>query len=90
MILGIATVVVLVLVAVAVLPSKKRDRDGTSFTQPFSRTINFRKQQLDEEAEAIADEYQRRSDEAWREELGVKAAALFQSTPPTTKKASKS
>ena len=92
MILGIATVVVLVLVAVAILPSKKRDREstGSNFAQPFSRTVNFRKQQLDEEAEAIADEYQRRSDEAWREELGVKAAELFQPKAGTTTKARKS
>ena len=56
MILGIATVVVLVLVAVALLPAKKRDRDGNNldFTQPFEWPANFRQQQLNEEAEAIA------------------------------------
>ena len=88
MILGIATVVVLVLVAVAILPTKKRDRDGTpsGFVQPFARQSNFRQQQLSEEAEAIADEYQRRADEAWRDELGEKAAALLQARHPTTPK----
>ena len=70
MILGIATVVVLVLVAVALLPARKRDQDGgnASLLQPLSRPTNVRQQQLTEEAEAIADEYQRRADEAWREE----------------------
>ena len=74
MILGIATVVVLVLGRTCdLLPAKKRDqrrhRPRTSFS-PFTRPANFRQQQLSEEAEAIADEYQRRADEAWREELG--------------------
>ena len=92
MILGIATVVVLVLVAVALLPSKKRDLDGSNpgFAQPFVRPTNFRQQQLNEEAEAIADEYQRRADEAWREELGAKAATLLKSKPATTSRSSKS
>ncbi|WP_168565153.1 hypothetical protein [Crateriforma spongiae] len=92
MILGIAIVVVLVLVAIAILPSKKRDRDGSppGFVQPFTRQANFRQQQLNEEAEAIADEYQRRADEAWRDELGEKAAALFQAKPTTAAKSRKS
>ena len=92
MILGIATVVVLVLVAVALLPAKKLNRDGShpGFTQPFVRPTNFRQQQLNEEAEAIADEYQRRADEAWREELGEKAATLLKSRPATTSRATKS
>lgn len=88
MILGIATVVVLVLVALAILPAKKRDhnKSTTNFAPSFSRSANFRQQQLTEEAEAIADEYQRRADEAWREELGEKAAALLQARHPTTPK----
>lgn len=88
MILGIATVVVLVLVAVALLPARKRDQGGnnTNLIQPFSRPTNVRQQQLTEEAEAIADEYQRRADDAWREELGDKAAELLKSTgKPATK-----
>ena len=92
MILGIATVVVLVLVALAILPAKKRDRDASTpnFVQSFTRPANFRQQQLSEEAEAIADEYQRRADEAWREELGEKAAVLFQTKTTTATKTSKS
>ncbi|MBB3205540.1 hypothetical protein FHS27_001340 [Rhodopirellula rubra] len=92
MILGIATVVVLVLVAVALLPAKKRDRDSgnLNFTQPFARQANFRQQQLNEEAEAIADEYQRRADEAWRDELGEKAATLLKSKPASTLRSTKS
>ena len=87
MILGIATVVVLVLVAVALLPARKRDQDGsTLLLGPLSRPTNVRQQQLTEEAEAIADEYQRRADEAWRDELGEKAADLLKSTSkPATK-----
>ena len=88
MILGIATIVVLVLVAVALLPARKRDQDGesASLLQPLSRPNNVRQQQLTEEAEAIAGEYQRRADEAWREELGDKAAELLKSgSKPTTK-----
>ncbi|MEM7312063.1 MAG: hypothetical protein AAF497_02815 [Planctomycetota bacterium] len=88
MILGIATVVVLVLVAVALLPVRKRDQSGTNtnLIQPFSRPTNVRQLQLTEEAEAIADEYQRRADDAWREELGDKAAELLKSPgKPATK-----
>lgn len=92
MILGIATVVVLVLVAVALWPTKRHDRDGSNnnFIQPFVRPINFRQQQLNEEAEAIADEYQRRANDAWREELGEKAASLLMSKQPATSRSTKS
>ena len=92
MILGIATVVVLVLVALAILPAKKRDRDTSTpnFVQSFTRPANFRQQQLSEEAEAIADEYQRRADEAWREELGAKATVLFQTKTTAASKPRKS
>lgn len=93
MILGIATVVVLVLVAIALLPARKRDQDSgnTNLLQPLSRPTNVRQQQLTEEAEAIAGEYQRRAYEAWREELGDKAAELLKSggkpaTKSTTRK----
>lgn len=93
MILGIATVVVLVLLAVALLPTKKRDGGGNSLgggnspLHPFSRQLNFRQQQLHEEAEAISDEYQRRANEAWRDELGEKAAALLQPKRPANSRA---
>ncbi len=92
MILGIATVVVLVLVAVALLPAKRRDRDGSNinFSQPFVRSVNFRQQQLNEEAEAIADEYQRRANDAWRDELGEKAATLLKSKPSPNTRSTKS
>ena len=91
MILGIATVVVLVLVAVALLPARKRDRDGTQsggVANPFTRQSNFRQQQVQEEADAVAGEYQRRADEAWREELGEKAATLLKSPDKPTSKSS--
>lgn len=80
---GIATVVVLLLSAVALLPSKKRDRDTnqtSSVINPFQRQerqANLREQQLQEESEAIASEYQRRSNEAWLDELSDKASTLL-------------
>ncbi|QDV85473.1 hypothetical protein [Planctomycetes bacterium TBK1r] len=93
MFLGIATVVVLVLLAVLVLPSKKRDADTKQTSNtilPFQspeRSQNLREQQVQEEAEAIASEYQRRADEAWLEELSVKASALLKSPAKATRKA---
>ncbi len=80
---GIATVVVLLLIAVALLPSKKRDKDSNqaaSVLNPFqspATPVNLREQQLQEESDAIASEYQRRSDEAWLDELSDKASALL-------------
>ena len=93
MILGIATVVVLVLIAVALLPSKKRDRDAnqsSSVINPFQtqeRQVNLREQQLQEESEAIASEYQRRSNEAWLDDLSDKASTLLKApAKPATRK----
>ena len=90
MFLGIATVVVLVLIAVALLPSKKRDRDANqlgSAINPFQtqeRQANLREQQLQEESDAIASEYQRRSNEAWLDELSDKASTLLKAPTKTT------
>ena len=93
MILGIATAVVLVLVAIAILPAKKRDRDANHSSpviNPFytqERQANLREQQLQEESEAIASEYQRRSNEAWLDELSDKASTLLKApAKPTTRK----
>lgn len=93
MILGIATVVVLVLIAVALLPSKKRDRDANqpnSVINPFQtqeRQVNLREQHLQEESEAIASEYQRRSNEAWLDDLSDKASTLLKApAKPATRK----
>ena len=89
MILGIATVVVLVLIAVALLPSKKRDRDAGrtgDVRNPFQaqdQSVNLREQQLREESDAIASEYQRRSNEAWLDELSDKASALLKAPSKT-------
>ncbi len=80
---GIATVVVLLLIAVALLPSKKRERDTPQTNsvlnpfQPQERLVNLREQQLQEESDAIASEYQRRSNEAWLDELSDKASTLL-------------
>ena len=92
MILGIATVVVLVLLAVALFPSKKRGGDATPSTNastlfhPPAPSSNLREQQVQEEAEAIATEYQRRADEAWLEELSVKASNLLKAPTKTARK----
>ncbi len=87
---GIATVVVLLLIAVALLPSKKRDRDtnqANTVLNPFQtpeRQANLREQQLQEESDAIASEYQRRSNEAWLDELSDKASTLLKAPAKTT------
>ena len=87
MILAIATVVVLVLIAIALLPVRKRDGDGNQPTRTVdllpsarSSSVNLREQQLQEEASAIAQEYRRKADEVWLEEVRAKAAALL--APP--------
>jgi len=92
MILGTAIVVVLVLVAIALLPAKQRDRDANkpNIVDRFTRSANARQQQLDEEAEAIASEYQRRCDEAWREELSEKAASMLKSKQTANTRSTKS
>ena len=87
---GIATVAVLLLIAVALLPSKKRDRDtnqANTVLNPFQtpeRQANLREQQLQEESDAIANEYQRRSNEAWLDELSDKASTLLKAPAKTT------
>ena len=92
MILGIATVVVLVLLAVALFPSRKRGNDArqpintSTASQSTERSANLRELQVQEEAEAIATEYQRRADEAWLDELSVKAANLLKAPKTATRK----
>ena len=87
---GIATVVVLLLIAVALLPSKKREREtnqANTVLTPFQtpeRQANLREQQLQEESDAIANEYQRRSNEAWLDELSDKASTLLKAPAKTT------
>ena len=92
MILGIAIVVVLVLVAIALFPARQRDRDGTksNVAQPVTRPTNVRLQQLEEEAEAIVSEYQRRCDEVWREELSEKAASMLKPKQTASSRSTKS
>ena len=91
--LGVAAVAVVVLFVVAMLPPKKKDGNVISnvISSPFQsepRECNFRKQQIREESEAIASEYRRRADEAWLEELSVKASTLLGShAKPAVKKA---
>ena len=88
--LGIAFVVVFVLIVVALLPAKKREKDANQtggVINPFqsqSRSSNLREQQVQEEADAIASEYQRRADEAWLDELSTKASTLLKSPTKTT------
>ncbi len=80
MTLGIVAVVVLVLLAIALLPSKPRQAinqfaERTDLQPPV---INLRRQQLDEEAAALAGEYRRLADDAWLAELRKKAGEAFQ------------
>lgn len=86
MFLGIAAVVVLILLIVALLPTRKRDADARpTIYQPLSPLIqsqprfeiSLREQQLREEATAVADEYKRRADEVWLDEVKVKATGLL-------------
>jgi hypothetical protein len=44
------------------------------------RSTTLRQQQLDEEAVALASEYQRRADAVWHEELRTKASKLLGSS----------
>ena len=86
MILGIAAIIVVVLVALALLPVRKRDPDVRQSLLPPAQSpleTNLRQQQLREEAAAIADEYQRRADEVWLEEVKGKATGLL-GTPKRT------
>ncbi len=85
---GIAIVVVLLVIAVALLPSNKRNSNNAAdptpnLFEPFTRGANLREQQLREESDAIASEYQRRCKEAWLDEVNVKAVELLK-TPTKT------
>ena len=87
MLLTIAIIVVIVLLAVALLPSKKRDPEQLKQASPvayitpeskqLARETTLRQQQVDEEATAIASEYQRRADAVWLDEVRTKAAKLL-------------
>lgn len=84
MFLGIAIVLVVVLLAIALLPARRREVEvkqsivPTLLTAPEPiRSTTLRKQQLVEEASAIAQEYERRADEVWLEELKTKASLLL-------------
>ena len=87
MLLATAIIVVVVLLAVALLPVKKREpaqlkqASPVAFltpepTQPVRQTT-LRQQQLDEEANAVASEYQRRADAVWLSEIRSKASNLL-------------
>ncbi|MFN3151783.1 hypothetical protein [Bremerella sp.] len=92
MILGIAVAVVGVLLVVALLPAKKRDETlerlkPTSETNALrSQPRDLRTQQLEEEATAIAEEYRRKADEVWLEEVRTKASTLLGPPKRTTSK----
>ena len=87
MLLTIAIIAVVVLLAVALLPVKKREPDhlkqasSVAFLTPEraqqSRQTTLRQQQLDEEATAVASEYQRRADAVWLHEVRTKASKLL-------------
>lgn len=97
MLLGIAIAVVVLLLFIALLPPKKREK-LTEFQQAAVGvvraesypTINLRRQQLEEETEVIADEYRRRAEEVWLEEVRGKAAGLFAREPAGASQTSQS
>ena len=90
MLLAIAVIVVVVLLAVALLPVKKREPEqlkqasSVAFLTPEPaqpvRQTTLRQQQLDEEANAVASEYQRRADAVWLDEVRTKASKLLGNT----------
>lgn len=87
MLLSIAIIVVVVLLAVALLPVKKRELEQLRQASPVAfltpapaqpaRQTTLRQQQLDEEATAVASEYQRRADAVWLNEVRTKASKLL-------------
>ena len=90
MLLSIAIIVVVVLLAVALLPVKKRELEQLRQASPVAfltpeptqppRQTTLRQQQLDEEANAVASEYQRRADAVWLDEVRTKASKLLGNT----------
>lgn len=90
MLLAIAVIVVVVLLAVALLPAKKREPEQLKQASPVAfltpepaqpiRQTTHRQQQLDEEANAVASEYQRRADAVWLDEVRTKASKLLGNT----------
>ena len=87
MLLTIAVIVVVVLLAVALLPVRKREPEQLRQASPVAfltsepaqpvRQTTLRQQQLDEEANAVASEYQRRADAVWLDEVRTKASKLL-------------
>jgi hypothetical protein len=90
MLLAIAIIVVVVLLAVALIPAKKREPEQLKQASPVAfltpepaqpvRQTTLRQQQLDEEAYAVASEYQRRADAVWLDEVRTKASKLLGNT----------
>jgi hypothetical protein len=90
MLLSIAVIVVIVLLAIALLPVRKNEPlqlkqalPAALFTPEPARPVRqttLRQQQLDEEANAVASEYQRRADAVWLEEVRGKASRLLSTT----------
>ena len=90
MLLAIAIIVVVILLAVALLPVKKREPEQLKQASPVAfltpepaqpvRQTTLRQQQLDEEANAVASEYQRRADAVWLDEVRTKASKLLGNT----------
>jgi hypothetical protein len=85
----VALMIVLVLAAVAFATSGRTTGPSVRNAMPqfmaeapaAVRRRSFRREQLEEEAEAIADEYSARADAEWRKELRAKAAAMLDPAP---------
>jgi len=90
MLLAIAIIVVVVLLAVALIPVKRREPEQLKQASPVAfltpepaqpiRQTTLRQQQLNEEANAVASEYQRRADAVWLDEVRTKASKLLGNT----------
>lgn len=90
--LPIALVAVLVLGAIMIMPKKKDTAPPPSeVRQDFApswmsapapvQQVSFRQQQLTEEADAVAEIYKQRSQDAWRAKVAAEAALILSPEP---------
>lgn len=79
MLLVLAAVAVVALLVVALIPTKKSNSQSHGVVDHFRSAppLNLRRQQLNEESDAIASEYQLRAEERWRAEIVAKASELL-------------
>ena len=88
MILLSAAVVVFLLLVVALWPVGRSSEPASSKPSNLfaGNPKNDRRQRVQEEAQELAEEYQRQLDEQWRDEVRAKASAVFGPAKRTTGK----